>query len=343
MSSNKFNKIEEVLDIYKYDFLGKTNDFIHQVLRADQDIQDKVTNTNIILPHKDLVDKLDILNKKFSINNILTHLRFRHPIHIHGPRYEEINMKLMEKNIGYNRRQADAVDQWTDSSMRYGILGWTPVLQTKDSVAPESYILHTWGVNLEREDTTDYKYVFKSGRFDINRYFDLMALMFSIVENAANYVNEDSKRPVVLRITNLGLGVWVELVPGEFLDTIKKKYVEHLMEITSRNPWLVIYHADYTKNKTTQILAGKLNSEMKGADPFGSPNFEDFNYNSLLIINAWDDRSFIGNGGTHDNSMDGWIVSQPVESPFFHKNYNGKQLGSNFINASFLHNFVFYN
>ena len=342
MSTN-INKIEEVLDIYNYDFLGKTNDFIHQVLRADQDIQDKVTNTNIILPHKDLVDKLDIPNKKFSINNILTHLRFRHPIHIHGPRYEEINMNLMEKNIGYNKRQADAVDQWTDSSMRYGILGWTPVLKTNDSVAPESYILHTWGVNLERQDTTDYKYVFNSGRFDINRYFDLMALMFSIVENAAKYVNKDSNRPVVLRITNLGLGVWVELVPAEFLERIKKKYVDHLMEITSRNPWLVIYHADYTKNKTTRILAGKLNSEMPGADPFGSQNFENFNYNSLLIINAWDDRSFIGNGGTHDNSMDGWIISQPVESPFFHKNYNGKQLGSNFINASFLHNFVFYN
>ena len=48
----------------------------------------------------------------------------------------------------------------------------------------------------------------------------------------------------------------------------------------------------------------------------------------LLLVNAWDPMSFIGNGGSMDSTIDGFLVS-------------GASYGKKLMNSSFLHNVFF--
>ncbi|KAK3252063.1 hypothetical protein CYMTET_38621 [Cymbomonas tetramitiformis] len=49
-----------------------------------------------------------------------------------------------------------------------------------------------------------------------------------------------------------------------------------------------------------------------------------------IVVNAWDNRSFIGNGGRHDHTIDGFVVA------------NAGGANANFINDSYLHNHFFH-
>lgn len=336
--------LDDILSIYTYNFLGKNRPYVAQ-MQADN----RIRQTKLILPDQDLIDVLDIPQKKYNLQNTLTHLKYRHPIHINGPRYENINQPRMAQVLHYTRQDCDAVDAWTDSSMRYGILGWTPVLQNSHSVAKEAYVLHLWGVNMERKGTTDYKYVFgKTGKFDVGRYLELLAIMMGLVRQSAFRVIQATRKPLVIRITNIGLGVWSSEVPEASKPAIKQAYARHLSELTGVFPALAVYHADYSEGATYKYSGGKKKSSYRlsnhpanrRADPFGPPDFVSSN-KTLLVINAWDDRSFIGNGGSFDNSLDGWITAQPLNNTDFSLNYAGMPLGSNFINASYLHNVFF--
>ena len=94
------------------------------------------------------------------------------------------------------------------------------------------------------------------------------------------------------------------------------------------------------------------------ADPFGTfdrrPNNAQIKIpqNSVyLIVNAWDEGSFIGNKCSRDNSMDGWTVAGSPHSdnsnfylsdiPNMIFGERQLRLGAQCENASFLHNAVF--
>jgi hypothetical protein len=336
--------LDDILSIYDYNFLGKNRPYV-----ASMHADNRIRQTKLILPDQDLIDVLDIPQKKYNLQNTLEHLKYRHPIHITGPRYENINQPRMAQVLHYTRQDCDAVDAWTDSSMRYGILGWTPVQSNSHSVAKEAYVLHLWGVNMERKGTTDYNYVFgKTGKFDVGRYLELLAIMMGLVRQSAFRVIQETRKPLVIRITNIGLGVWSSEVPEASKPAIKQAYARHLIELTGSFPPVVVYHADFSESATYKYSGGKKKSSYnlseheanRMADPFGPPDSVGSN-KTLLVINAWDDRSFIGNGGSFDNSLDGWITAQPLNNTKFSLNYAGMPLGSNFINASYLHNVFF--
>ena len=336
--------LDDILSIYNYNFLGKNRPYV-ALMQADK----RIRQTELILPDKNLIDVLDIPLKKYNLSNTLAHLKYRHPIHINGPRYENINQPRLEQVLDYTRHDCDAVDTWTDSSMRYGILGWTPVLHNSHSVAKEAYVLHLWGVNMERKGTTDYKYVFgKTGKFDVGRYLELLAIMMGLVRQGAFDVLQKTGKQLVIRITNIGLGVWSSEVPDASKPAIKQAYARHLIALTGLLPAVVVYHADYSEGATHKYSGGKKKSGYslsnhpanRRADPFGPPHSVGSD-KTLLVINAWDDRSFIGNGGSFDNSLDGWITAQPLKDTDFSLNYAGMPLGSNFINASYMHNVFF--
>ena len=336
--------LDDILSIYDYNFLGRNRPYV-ALMQANK----RIRQTELILPDQKTIDVLDIPLKKYSFPNTLAHLKYRHPIHINGPRYENIKQPRMAQVLGYTRHDCDAVDTWTDSSMRYGILGWTPVLHNSHSVAKEAYVLHLWGVNMERKGTTDYKYVFgKTGKFDVGRYLELLAIMMGLVRQGATRVLAITGKQLVLRITNIGLGVWSSEVPEAFKAVIKQAYARHLIELTGILPDVVVYHADYSEGATHKYSGGKKENGYalsnhpanRRADPFGPPQSVSSD-KTLLVINAWDDRSFIGNGGSEDNSLDGWITAQPLNNTDFSLNYAGMPLGSNFINASYMHNVFF--
>ena len=327
----------EALSIYKYEFLILSKSFVTNTFNSGMNNKIKAS-MRLIVP------------SNLPISNVKSNLQYRHPIHIKGPRYEDINENKMVKFLGYGKDRALAEDKLTDYWMRYAILGYTPL---DSDIADEAYIVHLWGVNLERADTADAKYVMEGGEVNVMRYYELMRSMFLQLIAAVDEVRKQTKKNVILRITKIGLGVWLgraELV----YDEIYYLYRQSLAEMTQKRNWLAIYHPDFNTNSPNESRTIKF---MKGgevprsaapelqhpanvsADPFGPPGTLAGTDSVLVIVNAWDDRSFIGNGGSEDNSLDGWIVSGSSMS--FSTNYLGNSLGSNFINACYLHNAFF--
>jgi len=253
--------------------------------------------------------------------------------------------------LGLTKSEIETIE--TNAFMRYGILAKTPILQNADSIDKKSiWLLHTWGVNLENKDTPDALYVFEDDEFSQTRYMELLRQVFIIFETACEHVHEQTNHKVVLRVAKLGFGAWLKKMPKKYQEPIKKEYEHMLLALSEKYEWLQIRHPIYPKHITLATMTGFPSSKGRwkiienNHDPFGKPkfyhdpNYIDIPYDSeLIIVNAWDDRSFIGNGGSHDKSMDGYLVAGP--SKYFPMNEFDNIMGSNMINASYLHNVFF--
>jgi hypothetical protein len=325
--------LDDVLSIYNFPFLGDNLSYCQHVFNTNQLFDHMRDSMRLIYP------------SSFDKNDVLAHLKYRHPIHINGPQYDSIDQNRMQQYLGYNRNTVTQVDaDLNHKNIRYSILGWTPLYNS--DIASEAYICHAWGVNLESKYTTDGKYVFSNGSCDDKKYFELLGLMMCQIEAAAYEVHRQTGKRVVMRISKLGLGVWASAlkVNNQIPERYPTQYKNFLIQMTKNKPWLTIFHPDFDNKKTFKIQQENISDSYPGfdhpanklADPFGPPNTIPAD-SILLIINAWDDRSFIGNAGSHDNSLDGWIVSGSVGYP----SWNGTKIGYNFKNACYLHNSFF--
>jgi hypothetical protein len=341
IASIRMQMLNDVLSIYKFPFILKNLDICKSVLANEKNEFTKMDDSmRIIYPNK------------FDIDNVLRHNEFRHPIHIEPSYnnevkkvdYSRVNQDKMNQNLRYDKADADNIDTIPElKELRYSILGWTPV---KGGITDEAYICHTWGVNMESRNTVDGKYVFGSGSTaDMNKYYELLSLVMCQIAAAADEVHEQTNKKVLMRISGLGLGAWSAAVKIK-LPEIKQNYLEFLKKMTRRKPWLTIMHPRYENKDTLKIENGNIlnydghnHPANTKADPFGPPESVPVD-SMLLIINAWDDRSFIGNGGSTDNTLDGWITSGTGN---FSANYTvNNVMGSNFENACYLHNGFFH-
>ena len=162
-------------------------------------------------------------------------------------------------------------------------------------------------------------------------------------------------------MTKLGFGAWGSAFPDKLAkDAALKTYKDWLLELAEKHQsWLHIRHPDF--ELFNDLLATEKcgtwtpNSKFDGwkcaeynYNPFGKPESwnSDANYknypldSTLLVVNAWDDRSFVGNGGSHDNTLDGWVVAGGT-SGFHPDDFKKKPLGVNMVNSAYLHNIFF--
>ncbi len=95
---------------------------------------------------------------------------------------------------------------------------------------------------------------------------------------------------------------------------------------------------DYPK-RTHSTLTNKETCKEATAYPIGA---------TVLFVNEWNDTSFIGGGGSRENSMNGWTVAggsegfdnlqlKDIDKDLPHL----KKMGANAKNYSFLHNVFF--
>ncbi len=333
-NSSNVEWLSQVLSIYKYPFLSdQTTIFVKKIWKQHFN---KIYNSARL-----------ILDNSLNSHDVKEHLSLRHPVHINGPQYKHIHHTKLFNILHLKQSEIAAIPEnvW----MRYGILAQTPILQNGNSIdTKKAWILHTWGCNLESKDTVDGKYVFQSGEFSRIRYLKIIQTMFHIFETAIVHVHIETNRKVVLRVTKLGFGSWLTEMPKHLISSMKRKYEELLFGLTLKYDWLEIRHPIYPNHETFGSFEKNNKWELleRNHDPFGKPKFVhdndyvDLPYDSeLIIVNAWDDRSFIGNGGSRDDSLDGWLVSGPCDN--FPKNEFDQTIGSNMINASYLHNVFF--
>jgi hypothetical protein len=211
-----------------------------------------------------------------------------------------------------------------------------------------------WGVNMEQlqkdvgKFDTDQKFV----NGDVSKYKQLLEVVFDILEQGAIALHDKTCSPVMMRVGYLGMGEWSNGLwdMGEF-QNIKSFYHEELLNIHKRHhDWLQIRNPRFPDKKTYATIDQKWELVERNQDPFGDSHDRDGTTivkriperYLTLIVNAWDDGSFIGNGGSRDDSMDGWTVaggSSEHQATAFGP--TGSTLGFNFVNASYLHNPVF--
>lgn len=238
-------------------------------------------------------------------------------------------------------------------------------------------------MNCESYETADYNYcqgrdIFEDipsthHKIQEQRYKRLLHILFSIILKSARHLyntDNNSKKPVIIRIPKLGLGAWAAVL-SSYKDKIYNWYTDSVEKLAnSLGDNFYVLFVDYrplngrtylyTKDKPRQIFENH-------ADPFGTfdrrSNQLNINFpagSKYLIINAWDEGSFIGNICAHDNSMDGWTVAgsvfyegfpfpveclshvPPAKFTLLYPNVKWPpKLGSQCENASFLHNAVF--
>ena len=90
--------------------------------------------------------------------------------------------------------------------------------------------------------------------------------------------------------------------------------------------------ADATKDGINVILYDKVGNfpetegiTVKHKGNLFEPDISPGSISGELMVNAWDNKSFIGNGGSDDGTIDGWMIS-------------GDGPGESFINSSYTHN-----
>ena len=332
--------LNDILKIYNYNILGEASNFVKKIWK-DKENRNKIRDSLRLIIAPD-VSHLDIA----------THLGLRNPIQINGARYEDIDIKNMKKTLGYD--DEDVKNKNLDPKIRYGILGWTPL--APNSIAKDLWFLHTWGVNLESLKTTDAKYIFEDGKFNKDRYVELMNIMFDIVFTSAKKLHSMTKKTVVLRMSGLGMGAWSKKMPKGHKKEIMELYTKKLASFSES--WLQVRHPIHPDMETKTFRDGNWVTVENNHDPFGDyPNrkkttiIEPYPKDSVtLIVNAWDDGSFIGNGGSEDNTMDGWTVAggsnefDNVELKGLSSDMpsmKGVTMGKHAQNASFLHNIFF--
>ena len=335
--SENYGFLEDILKIYNYKILGDNTSYVKSVWKSNR--KRKMIQNSARL----------IVTDQISDNDILKHIIYRHPISINGPDYYDINEDNMYNTLGYKKEDVFPIKN--NISLRYAIVAETPIDKLSNSIIPHTWIIHTWGVNLESVHTQAVKYLFIDNRFNIELYLKLLRPMFDVILGGALSIYDSTNKLVVLRIPGIGLGVWSKYIPKKCLEVIKSAYKQMVMDMHIENcNYIQIRYVKRSETVKTPFLNNDIwtwKTVESNDDPFGKPKNHKDNYfipypvNSVnAIVNAWDDRSFIGNGGSEDDSMDGIIVSGGYHTSKISDHWN-QQLGLTMSNASYMHNVFF--
>lgn len=352
-------KIEEVYRQDSFVLGEKVSNFVKKTVGDESEMKKTNKSWRVIAP--------SYLSREIAAY----HLQSRVPFYLGKPEtntyYPEKLKGAVEQLIGYDEGGTSSQYQYDPAFLRYGILAYTPIAQKEEfyetrqlmDARPRdgAYILHVWGVNLNEEDV-DMEYVGTTAKiFSLDKYKQLLDVMFGIIREACREVSKlHPGEKVLLRITKLGLGNWAGYLNHDgqekTLNEVKEYYKQQLETLSTS---AIIRHPDYPKHETTtyDTKMDGWNVVDKHHDPFGISSDKKTENTQLLVVNAWDNHSFVGNGGRFDNSMDGWIVSGGAQR-FSRIDNNitdnwkvtpkrNHKMGAQFINACYLHNAFFHN
>jgi len=293
----------------------------------------------------------------------------------------------------------DAMPTMYDPAKVSSLMGYTP----DDSINPllkyavagpawmrnmqKIWLVHTWGVNLEDEDTDDYKHFVygakdsetkygakdsaskhpkkhpKAGRLKRKRYRRAVHRMIKGIFEAV--LSSEYPGDIIVNIPLMGLGAYLRaLERDEDCEFCRSSFFIELTKAMTvprykNKIWLRVAIYDHYQSAETRKLS-QLSQVMveTQADLFHLPIaskmglttqvFHQTNFGHQTkykvraphrrqhsevpplqcLVNAWDSRSWIGNGGSKDHTIDGMMVSSTGD-------------GSKLPNTSYLHNCFF--
>ena len=267
------------LKIYKFNFFPN-----NEMILFVKSCYDKPRNMIVTIPDKTI----------FSKEIICESIKNRVPIYFGKP------IKQMY-NYDYNA----ILDYEQPYGMRYAICGKAYLMNNK-----YFYAIHTWGVNLESYNTTDYKHIVKNNKINLKKYTEETRKMIECIIKAKNHYNLDE-----VYLPLIGLGTYLSAVFSEE----KVKAIKIFFSEISKTDLIVII---ISKDQIPIQIYETYHSSIQVGNLFTPRN------GKYGIVNAWDSNSFIGNGGSKDPTIDGWFVA-------------GYGPNKDLKNSSFLHNPIF--
>lgn len=342
--------LRHILSMYKYQFLAPGAFNLCEHVLETPELREKLAQTmRLVVP------------RHACVRDVRLHLINRHPIHIINPQYDDINEVTMKQVLGYDSRNCDPPPSRPSHPMRYLILGQAVVDMKPFSVGRmlpgdaflSVYYAHVWGVNLESVNSTDALYVLPGTDGWLGRYETLTDTMMTLVETATRHVMA-TRGDVTLRMTGIGMGAWLQILNDSERKAVRSLYNRKFIEMGLRifawqkanTPKIAIHIMNplFPTMSTSMLTSdGRWLRLERNHDPFGPPAFN--SSTTLLLVNAWDDRSFIGNGGSKDNTLDGWVVTgayNRADADFHPSSIDEtKPIGFNCISTAYLHNIFF--
>jgi hypothetical protein len=269
-------EVDEVLKIYNFNFFEDFNmiNFIKSVIN-------KSRNMIITTPNKN----------KFNNKEICDSLNNRIPVYIGKP------IKYLYNYPSPRKEQYFGI--------KYAVCGKAYLLD-----GGSFYAIHTWGVNLESNETLDYKNIVNNNKINVKKYREETNKMIECIIKSKNYYKLSN-----VYLPMIGLGFYLSSIS---LSETKKAFQIFFDEISKTDLIVVINNINEIDNN----IFKKYKKNIEIGNLFIPRN------GKYGIVNAWDSNSFIGNGGSLDNSIDGWFVAG------FGPNQKLK-------NSSFLHNTMF--
>jgi len=255
---------------------------------------------------------------KMSHDLIRQHMVNRVPVYYGRVMYGNFNKSYVSKLMGVT----DFENEVPLSGGAYVICG--PVIgQYKGMLRDDVYVAHTWHANFESRNTSDYKlYHTPTGQFHLDMYRQRCVDMFAAINRVALIVGQKTGKTPVVRLPRIGLGAFISAINPKYLDDIIEANtyaIEHVWPKSNHDVKVII--CEYDSNRFRSLNSSVIRTSQCDLFNIGSQNPDE----TMILVNAWDNRSYIGNGGASDPTIDGFMVS-------------GVSAGKTFPNSSYTHN-----
>eukprot|EP00854_Cymbomonas_tetramitiformis_P027922 gene27922-34504_t len=359
--NDKRSLLDKSLDIYNYVFFEKSDTL---TFLKEQFEQWKATSQK---PKT----RIAVL-KGASLDDAIQHLKHRVPIFRDGSRHIDYFRPPSPSVLYFDEKFGDLVGrtteqceaQWKQQSndILYAVVGETKLKTSPDR---KLYIIHTWCVDLQYKNSSDYKiyYLPGSNSFDWDRFTDRYKSILRLIVGSAVAFG-DSKLRYRVRCPLIGMLQHLKAITKDYEDlpendkekqSPKKAYdcfVDAVKSVFPLNAEWVAENApkglEFTfcsEDKDSKYLTEKMQTacefinelEFKQEDLLRLP--EESDRVQDIVVDIWTKRTFIGNGGLRYNHKS---RHSRMLMPTSWKWSADRTVENKFENDSYLHNHIFH-
>ena len=246
----------------------------------------------------------------------------RYPVYFGAAKRRMYRDSAVKKLLGYD--PSSRSDMTVDQNIRYTVAGLARVRNVVPIRNQITFVgvIHAWGINFETPKTYDYRKFVDSATGKLRRQAYLHELQ-ELIELIYRSIPRNPKM-TLLRIPRLGMGAYLSAL-GEEDSRFAQATFDKVLAACARRFRIQTDLCEYERTKSE--VRNKYLTLPKGGNLFGPilPRLLATGKAYCTLVNAWDSRSFIGNGGSRDPTVDGQMVA-------------ATGAGSALPNTSYLHN-----
>lgn len=259
-----------------------------------------------------------------SDRDILTHLVKRIPIYFGTPRNDLFSWESVKNLLGYDHNHLQ-MDPKLISQIRYAISGPINIMSTPTLLETRAWVTHLWGVNFETTQTEDYRVLYQEkSELDIDAYLDRQLDLFNLIFQSAKYAGkQEMAHRVKIQMPMIGLGQFLNALKAKEKQVCQMLFAEALGQVIKKYPEiqlkLCVFQPDQFSpdclSLLTKLATQHSNLVLGLGKTDGNMLLDIENQDTkrdkplICLINAWDPRAFIGNGGSMDKTIDGFLVA----------------------------------